>query len=43
MTPEEAVREGYILAGTVDTVIRGLEANMRRQNVDWLFCYTYNA
>ena len=43
MTPEEAVRDGYSLAGTVDTVIRGLEANMRRQNVDWLFCYTYNA
>lgn len=43
MTSEEAVRGGYSLAGTVDTVIRGLEANMRRQNVDWLFCYTYNA
>ena len=43
LTPEEAVRDGYSLAGTVDTVIRGLEANMRRQNVDWLFCYTYNA
>ena len=42
MTPEEAVRDGYALAGTVDTVIRGLEANMRRQTVDWLFCYTYN-
>jgi hypothetical protein len=43
MTSEESVRDGYSLAGTVDTVIRGLEANMRRQNVDWLFCYTYNA
>jgi hypothetical protein len=37
------VREGYILAGTVDTVIRGVEANMKRQNVDWVFCYTYNS
>jgi alkanesulfonate monooxygenase SsuD/methylene tetrahydromethanopterin reductase-like flavin-dependent oxidoreductase (luciferase family) len=43
LTPEEAVREGYILAGSLDTVIRGVEANMRRQNVDWVFCYTYNA
>ena len=43
MTSQEAVRDGYALAGTVDTVIRGLEANMRRQKVDWLFCYTYNA
>jgi hypothetical protein len=23
-------------------VIRGLEANMKRQAVDWVFCYTYN-
>jgi hypothetical protein len=43
LTPEEAVREGYVLAGSVDTVIRGMEANMRRQKVDWIFCYTYNA
>ena len=42
LTPEEAVREGYILAGSIDTVIRGVEANMKRQNVDWIFCYTYN-
>lgn len=42
LTPLEAQKEGYILAGTVDTVIRGLEANMKRQNVDWVFCYTYN-
>jgi hypothetical protein len=43
LTPAEAVREGYVLAGTVDTVTRGLEANMKRQPVDWIFCYTYNA
>jgi hypothetical protein len=24
-------------------VTRALEANMKRQPVDWLFCYTYNA
>ena len=42
LTPEEAVERGYILAGTVETVIRGVEANMRRQAVDWIFCYTYN-
>ena len=43
LTPEQAVKEGYVLAGTVDTVIRGLEANMRRQNVEWVFCYTYSS
>jgi alkanesulfonate monooxygenase SsuD/methylene tetrahydromethanopterin reductase-like flavin-dependent oxidoreductase (luciferase family) len=43
LTPEEAVREGYILAGSIDTVIRGVEANMKRQSVDWVFCYTYNS
>lgn len=42
LTPEQAVRAGYTLVGTVDTVIRGLEANMKRQPVDWLFCYSYN-
>lgn len=42
-TPEEAIKEGYVLAGTVDTVIRGIEANLKRQQVDWIFCYTYNA
>ena len=31
------------MVGTVDTVTRALEANMKRQPVDWLFCYTYNA
>ncbi len=43
MSSEDVVAQGYALVGTVDTVIRGLEANMRRQQVDWLFCYTYNA
>jgi alkanesulfonate monooxygenase SsuD/methylene tetrahydromethanopterin reductase-like flavin-dependent oxidoreductase (luciferase family) len=42
LSPEDAVRQGYVLAGTIDTVIRGLEANMNRQAVDWIFCYTYN-
>jgi hypothetical protein len=42
-TPEEAIANGYALVGTVDTVSRALERNMRRQPVDWLFCYTYNA
>jgi hypothetical protein len=30
-------------AGTVDTVTRGIEANLKRQQVDWIFCYTYSA
>jgi alkanesulfonate monooxygenase SsuD/methylene tetrahydromethanopterin reductase-like flavin-dependent oxidoreductase (luciferase family) len=42
-TPEEAVEAGYALVGTVDTVTRALEKNMRHQPVDWLFCYTYNS
>ncbi len=42
-TPDEAITNGYALVGTVDTVARALEQNMRRQPVDWLFCYTYNA
>jgi hypothetical protein len=32
-----------VLAGTVDTVTRGIEANLKRQQVDWIFYYTYNA
>ena len=40
---KESIDLGYALVGTVDTVTRALEANMKRQPVDWLFCYTYNA
>ena len=43
LTPEEAIAKGYALVGTVDTVTRALEANMKRQPVDWVFCYTYNS
>jgi alkanesulfonate monooxygenase SsuD/methylene tetrahydromethanopterin reductase-like flavin-dependent oxidoreductase (luciferase family) len=42
-TAKESVDLGYALVGAVDTVTRALEANMKRQPVDWLFCYTYNA
>ena len=42
LTPEQMIKEGYALVGTVDTVIRGIEANMKRQDVQWIFCYTYN-
>jgi alkanesulfonate monooxygenase SsuD/methylene tetrahydromethanopterin reductase-like flavin-dependent oxidoreductase (luciferase family) len=42
-TAKESINLGYALVGTVDTVARALEANMKRQQVDWLFCYTYNA
>ncbi|MGA9865938.1 MAG: LLM class flavin-dependent oxidoreductase [Acetobacteraceae bacterium] len=42
-TPEEAIARGYALVGTIDTVTRAMERNMKRQPVDWLFCYTYNA
>ena len=43
LSPEDAIEKGYVLAGSVDTVIRGIEANMKRQTVDWIFCYTYNS
>ena len=43
LTPEEVVQQGYALVGTVDTVMRGIEANMKRQDVQWIFCYTYNS
>ncbi|MBL0897989.1 MAG: LLM class flavin-dependent oxidoreductase [Reyranella sp.] len=42
-TPEEVVAQGYAYVGTVDTVLRGMEAQQRRQPVDWVFCYTYNS
>ena len=42
-TAKESIDLGYALVGTVDTVTRALEVNMKRQPVDWLFCYTYNA
>ena len=41
-TAADVIKQGWALVGTVDTVIRGLEANLTRQAVDWLFCYTYN-
>jgi len=40
-TAKESIDFGYAFVGTVDTVTRALEANMKRQPVDWLFCYTY--
>ncbi|MBX9699306.1 MAG: hypothetical protein K2X74_07700, partial [Acetobacteraceae bacterium] len=42
-TPEEIIAQGYAYVGTVDTVLRGMEASQRRQPVDWTVCYTYNA
>ena len=40
---EEVVAQGYAYVGTVDTVIRAMEAQQKRQPVDWVFCYTYNS
>ncbi|MGH6644909.1 MAG: LLM class flavin-dependent oxidoreductase, partial [Bradyrhizobium sp.] len=42
-TPEEVIAEGYAYVGTVDTVLRAMEAQQKRQPVDWVFCYTYNS
>ena len=33
---------GYAYVGTVDTVLRAMETQQKRQPVDWVFCYTYN-
>jgi alkanesulfonate monooxygenase SsuD/methylene tetrahydromethanopterin reductase-like flavin-dependent oxidoreductase (luciferase family) len=41
-TAEEVVQQGYAYVGSLDTVIRAVEASQRRQPVDWTFCYTYN-
>ena len=40
---EQIVADGYAYVGTVDTVLRGMEAQQKRQPVDWVFCYTYNS
>jgi alkanesulfonate monooxygenase SsuD/methylene tetrahydromethanopterin reductase-like flavin-dependent oxidoreductase (luciferase family) len=42
-TSEEVVAQGYAFVGTVDTVLRAMETQQRRQRVDWVFCYTYNS
>jgi alkanesulfonate monooxygenase SsuD/methylene tetrahydromethanopterin reductase-like flavin-dependent oxidoreductase (luciferase family) len=42
-TAEEVVAQGYAYVGTVDTVLRAMEAQQQRQPVDWVFCYTYNS
>jgi alkanesulfonate monooxygenase SsuD/methylene tetrahydromethanopterin reductase-like flavin-dependent oxidoreductase (luciferase family) len=42
-TPEEVVAQGYAYVGTIDTVLRSMEAAQKRQPVDWTFCYTYNS
>jgi len=33
----------YAFVGTLDTVLRSIETMQRRQKVDWVFAYTYNA
>ena len=42
-TAEEIIATGYAYVGTVDTVLRSMEAAQKRQPVDWTFCYTYNS
>src|SRR6267154_4462016 len=32
-----------VYAGTIDTVLRAMETQQKRQPVDWVFCYTYNS
>ncbi len=35
LTPEEIISLGYAYVGTVDTVLRGMEVQQKRQPVDW--------
>jgi alkanesulfonate monooxygenase SsuD/methylene tetrahydromethanopterin reductase-like flavin-dependent oxidoreductase (luciferase family) len=42
-TSEEVIAMGYAYVGTVDTVLRAMETQQKRQPVDWVFCYTYNS
>lgn len=42
-TPERIIADGYAFVGTLDTVIRSIETMQRRQKVEWVFSYTYNA
>jgi alkanesulfonate monooxygenase SsuD/methylene tetrahydromethanopterin reductase-like flavin-dependent oxidoreductase (luciferase family) len=41
-TAEKIVADGYAYVGSLDTVMRAVEASQKRQPVDWTFCYTYN-
>lgn len=41
-TAAEIVRQGYAYVGSLDTVLRAMEASEKRQPIDWTFCYTYN-
>jgi alkanesulfonate monooxygenase SsuD/methylene tetrahydromethanopterin reductase-like flavin-dependent oxidoreductase (luciferase family) len=40
---EQVIANGYAYVGTVDTVLRAMEIQQKRQPVDWVFCYTYNS
>lgn len=42
-TGEQIIRDGYAFVGTLDTVMRSIETMQKRQKVDWVFAYTYNA
>src|SRR5580693_1836648 len=42
-TSEQVIADGYAYVGTVDTVLRAMETQQKRQPVDWVFCYTYNS
>ena len=42
-TSDEIIEMGYAYVGTVDTVLRAMETQQKRQPVDWVFCYTYNS
>jgi alkanesulfonate monooxygenase SsuD/methylene tetrahydromethanopterin reductase-like flavin-dependent oxidoreductase (luciferase family) len=41
-SPMEAIKQGYALVGTVDTVTRSLEALKKKVPVNWIFGWTHN-
>lgn len=41
-SPEEFLRDGYALVGSVDTVCRQLETVAARVPLEWLFCWMFN-
>jgi hypothetical protein len=42
-TAQQVIDMGYAYVGTIDTVLRAMETQQKRQPVDWVFCYTYNS
>jgi len=42
-TPDEAIERGYAFVGTLDTVMRSVEALRKKLPVNWIFGWTHNS